>query len=307
MIYLPGMPRVTRREWTAIVFGAVAAGPIARLAGRPTDSTVAGVRIGSQSYSFRDRSLDQLILAMSDVGLSFCELWQGHTEPQTFDGATTPEQKRDALRTWRTSVPLDDFKGIRAKFDRADIKLTAYNISFRDDYTDQEIDRGFEMAKALGVPVITASGNVSTAARVDPFAQKHRIPVAFHNHADKKPNEFSGPEDFEAALRGRSTYIAINLDIGHFVAAGHDPVAFLDAHHERILSLHLKDRKKGDPVANLPFGQGDTPIAAVLQRLRDRRWNIPANIEYEYQGADTVAEVRRCFDYCKQALKGTSR
>jgi hypothetical protein len=25
-------------------------------------------------------------------------------------------------------------------------------------------------------------------------------------------------------------------------------------------------------------------------------------IEYEYNGADTVAEVRKCYEYCKRAL-----
>jgi hypothetical protein len=40
----------------------------------------------------------------------------------------------------------------------------------------------------------------------------------------------------------------------------------------------------------------------VLQLLKQNRYNIPANIEYEYKGADTVAEVKKCFDYCKKAL-----
>jgi hypothetical protein len=40
----------------------------------------------------------------------------------------------------------------------------------------------------------------------------------------------------------------------------------------------------------------------VLQRLRDKRWDIPAQIEYEYRGSNTVVEVRRCLDYCRAAL-----
>ena len=155
---------------------------------------------------------------------------------------------------------------------------------------------------ALGVDVITASSNVTTAQRVDPFARRHRIRVGFHNHSNVKPNEFATPDDFAAALRGASDMLAINLDIGHFTAAGFDALSFLDAHHERILSLHLKDRRR-DQGPNVPFGTGDTPIVAVLRRLRDRRWSIPENIEYEYKGADTVDEVRRCLDYCRQALE----
>lgn len=269
-------------------------------------STIAGVRVGTQSYSFRDKKLDEMIPAMRDIGLGSCELWSGHVEPGSFPGAVKPEERRAALRTWRLAVPLDEFRAIRKKFDEAGIALTAYNYSFRDDFTDEEIARGFEMAKALGVGVITASSNVTTSARVDPFARKSKIKVGFHNHAEEKPNEFAGQEDFEAAMKGTSKFIAINLDIGHFVAAGHDPLPFLEKYHSRIVSLHLKDRKKGDLVSNVPFGEGDTPIVAVLRTLRDKRWPIPANIEYEYKGADTVAEVRRCFEYCKQALTSGS-
>jgi sugar phosphate isomerase/epimerase len=52
----------------------------------------------------------------------------------------------------------------------------------------------------------------------------------------------------------------------------------------------------------MPFGEGDTPIKAVLQLLKQKKYKIPANIEYEYKGQDAVAEVKKCFEYCKQAL-----
>jgi hypothetical protein len=40
----------------------------------------------------------------------------------------------------------------------------------------------------------------------------------------------------------------------------------------------------------------------VLQLLKQKKYDIPANIEYEYKGEDTVAEVRKCFEYCRAAL-----
>ena len=52
------------------------------------------------------------------------------------------------------------------------------------------------------------------------------------------------------------------------------------------------------------FGEGDTPIGPVLKLLRDKKYKIPANIEYEYKGAGTPeVEVRKCFEHCKKLLE----
>jgi len=159
----------------------------------------------------------------------------------------------------------------------------------------------------MGVKYITASGNVSVAPRVDKYAQKYKIMVGFHGHDQtSSPDEFSTPDTFARAMQGASPYIGVNLDIGHFTAAGGDAVTYIQEHHDKIVTLHIKDRKKNHG-ANLPFGQGDTPIVAVLQLLRDQGWKIPANIEYEYgeemKGLDTVAEVKKCYEYCRKALE----
>src|SRR5207253_9576540 len=101
-------------------------------------------------------------------------------------------------------------------FDDAGIQIYAFNYSFRDDFTDDQIEKGFEIAKALGVNRITASSNVKTSPRIDKYAEQYKTYVGFHNHDSMKPNEFSMPDDWKAALSGRSKYMCINLDIGHF-------------------------------------------------------------------------------------------
>ena len=259
------------------------------------NSVVDGVQLGAQSYSFRDRSLDDAIKAMTEIGLGECELWQGHAEPKDLKGKD--------LTKWRETVSLDEFKAIRKKFDSAGINLYAYNYSFRDNFTDKEFERGFEMAKALGVGVITASATVSCVPKVDPLAEKYKIRVGFHGHSNvKNPNEFSSPETFAKAMDGHSKYMCVNLDIGHFFAAGFDPVDYLEKRHDRIVTLHIKDRKKnqGD---NMPFGEGETPIKEVLQVLKKKHYKIPANIEYEYKGGDSRIAVEKCYLYMKQALQ----
>ena len=270
---------------------ALAAVPASLALAKP-NSKIGGVQIGVQSYSFRDRPLEEAIKGMVEVGLSECELWQGHLEPQ--------RTSREDLRKWRTSVSMDVFRGVKKKFDDAGVRLYAYNYSFRADFNDEEMARGFEMAKALGVTRITASSTVPIAKRIDEFAAKAKIVVAVHNHSNMAPGEFATPQSFAEAMAGNK-YIGINLDIGHFTAANFDAVDFLRQHHEHIVTLHIKDRKKNQG-PNVPLGQGDTPIKEVLQLLKTNRWAIPANIEYEYSGAETVAEVKKCYEYCKNAL-----
>ena len=284
--------RLTRRRFSRLSFGAAAA-VVTGAAAPKINSAVNGVTLGVQSYSFRTMPVDKAIEAMVSIGLGECEMSQGHIEPR--------DVPREELRKWRLSVSLDEFKNLGKKFRDAGIDLYAFNYSFRNDFTDEEIDRGFQMARALGAKVITASATVDVAERVDRYAQKYKMRVGMHNHSNLKPNEFASPESFAAAQKGRSKYIAINLDIGHFTAADFDAVQFLSQHSADIVTLHIKDRKKNQG-ANLPFGQGDTPIKEVLHLLRDKKLKIPANIEYEYKGEDAVAEVRKCFEYCRAAL-----
>lgn len=296
------MESLSRREAARLMLaglaGAMAAGS-ELMAAKKINSVVRGVQVGAQSYSFRDRPLDACIEAFRTVGLGECELWTGHVEPRDIKPAE--------VRKWHLSVPLSHFREIRQKWDQADIEIGAYNYSFRAEMTEADIERGFLEAMELGVRVITCSSNISVVPRVDNFAQKYNMRIGLHGHdAIDRPDEFSTPDSFERAMEGASKYIGVNLDIGHFIAAGGDPVAYLKQFHTKIVALHIKDRKKNRG-ANLPFGQGDTPIVQVLQLLRDQRWKIPANIEYEYGGMnsklDTVEEVKKCYAYCRKALE----
>src|SRR5688572_20781085 len=284
---------LTRREFTTLALSTLAWPKLLA-----QSNTVAGVTLGAQTYSFRqlprpagaDMS-DVIIQAFTECGLRDCELWSPMLEPAAVPPA---KMSREEIRKWRLETPLDHFTAIRKKFDSAKIAIRAYNYSFNDTFTDPEIDRGFEIARALGAGFITASSTLSSAKRVAPFAEKHKMIVAMHNHSDvKNPDEFATPESFASAL-GMSKLFKINLDIGHFTAANFDAVAYLREHHANITNLHVKDRKKNQG-ENTPFGQGDTPIREVLRLLQANKWPIRAHLEYEYKGTGTIVEeVRKC-------------
>ncbi|HEV3139232.1 MAG TPA: TIM barrel protein [Vicinamibacterales bacterium] len=283
---------ITRRE-----FGSLALAPLAVA----LDDRVNGVRVGVQTYSFRDLPrpeggglVDGAIAAMNTCGLADCELWAEGVEPKL---------SREALRRWRVETPIGHFRDVGAKFKNAGITIYAYNYSPGASYTDEEIDRGFDMAKALGAQIITSSTTIAVAKRIVPFAEKHMMVVALHGHSNiKDPNQFATPQSFAAAMQ-MSKYFKINLDIGHFTAAGFEAVPFIREHHGDITNLHIKDMKRNVPDSYVPWGTGDAPIRDVLLMLKNERWPIRAHIEYEYAGKGTpIDETKRCFDYVKTAL-----
>jgi len=298
----------SRREFGMMALAGLTLPAIARA------QTVAGVKLGVQTYSFRELprtpggdAVDPVIKAMWECGLTECELFAPQIEPASASGGGRPapeeaQKAREDLRTWRLKTPLDHFQAIGKKFKSAGITVYAYNYSPNGSFTDDEIDRGFEITKALGAEIITASATLDAAKRMVPFAEKHKMLVAMHNHSQvNNPNEFATTESLATAL-ALSKYFRINLDIGHFTAANYDAVAYIREHHDRITNLHLKDRKKnqGD---NVPWGMGDTPIKEVLQLLEREKYAIRAYVEYEHRGtAGAVEEVKTCFEYAKRAL-----
>ena len=316
---------ITRREFgkLALAAGLVrlkpdTTGEGATAEGAAIDSAVNGVHLGVQTYSFRDLprpagaadSVDVVIGAMTACGLTECELFSPQIEPQFSagrgrrGGPPSPEavKAREDLRKWRLETPIDHFRAVKKKFDAAGITIYAFCHNMNTSFTDGEIDRGFEIAKALGAQVMTTSTTLEVARRIAPIADRHKMNIGMHGHSNvTDPNEFATPDSFAAAMK-QSKYLKVNLDIGHFVSADFDPVAYIKAHHADITNLHVKDRKKhqGD---NTPWGEGDTPIREVLQLLKKERWPIPAYIEYEYRGAGTpVEEVKKCFEFEKRAL-----
>ena len=290
------------------------------------NARINGVLVGSQTYSFRAMQADpkSIIEAFKTVGLFEAELMSNHAEglagmpavPNFGRGGgggrgtpLTPEQQaevkaaQDAQAKWRMSTSPATWAAVRKMWNDAgvDVRYLTYNMG--GNTTDEAIEYGFQMAKGLGVRAITTSTTVSMAPKIGPFADKHNVIVAVHGHADiKNPEQISTEETFLKCFAA-SKNIWANLDIGHYTAAGLNPVDFLQKHHGRITNLHIKDRKNlANGQANVPFGQGDTPIKEVLQLLKKNKWDIAANVEFEYMPNEPLVEMPKCLQYIKDAL-----
>jgi sugar phosphate isomerase/epimerase len=262
-----------------------------------------------------------ILPAIAKLGINEVELMSNHAEaiagapaaPPRGAAGAPPNPAQDKFRqdtsAWRASAEtMNKYHDLRKQFDDAGINLGILCYNMNGNIVDDEIDYAFRMAQALGVRSISSSSTVTIAKRVAPFADKYKMIWAGHGHDDvNDPEQFAKPETFEKIM-SFSPYIRVNLDIGHFTAAGYDAVGFIRRYHDKITNLHLKDRVRNPPGTrtggNLRWGDGETPIREVLQLLRREQYGFPANIEYEYQGTDPVIEVAKCLQYAKDILLG---
>jgi sugar phosphate isomerase/epimerase len=302
----------TRREFlgSAAVFAAGLALPRSIFAAESAkpNSVFNGVRIGCISYSYRSMatSAEDTLKALLADGLSEVELMGGAIQQYAgLAGAAggkgkdkAPEAPTAKVTDEQREAQLAKCRALRKMYNDAGVNIHLHKLGFGQ--SDEEIEFNFLIAKALGAVGITTERNEMLARRVAPFADKHKIWVAFHNHTSNVP-----VIDKPDPILDIGAYIGLNVDIGHYVAGtkGMSPIPVLEKYHDRILNLHLKDRTADG--GNLPWGQGQTPIKEVLQLMRKEKWTFPANIELEYKipdGSDAVKEVAKCVQYCKEAL-----
>jgi sugar phosphate isomerase/epimerase len=266
------------------------------------DSCFGGVQIGVITYSYRSLSCtaEDLLQHVLNCGISSIEL-MGSTIEQFAGIPTGNDADADTVLDWRTSVSMERFEALRKMYN--DAGVTIHIAKFGDignaGMPDAQIEYYFRAAKALGAKGITRELSEEAAQRLGPMADEHGIVVAFHNHTQITPTTYDGP------MLSHGRHLGINLDIGHYVAGTNcSPIPIIEKHAGRILSIHLKDRKVNEG-PNMPFGQGDTPVALTLQYLKQNGLTFPADIELEYPvpgDSDAVQEVARCVRFCEEAL-----
>jgi len=295
--------------------------------GKP-NSKFNGVQIGAITYSFRSlpSNAEQILRYCIDCNISAIELMGNTaeafagapntaTEPRsgpppgrqggqpTSEQRTEQEARMKEVADWRASASMDQFSMLRKMYKDAGVNIYAFKPNaLGEKNTDAEIEYTFRAAKALGASHVTVEipNNASHSKRLGTLAARHKIGVGYHGHLQQTLTAW------DEAL-AQSKYNGLNCDIGHYVAAGFDPIPLLEKKHQRIYSMHLKDRKsKTNGGANLPWGEGDTPITSVLKLMQKNKYKFPGSVEMEYQipeGSDAVKEVAKCVEYCRNILE----
>lgn len=332
------LDRISRRRFlqqgSMASAGILLMGSAARAAGLllpgVPNSKYFGVQVGVITYSYRTMpgSVKEILNYITESGLSAIELMGDAPEeyagrpvnpnplPSPVPGQPrqlTDEQKAQQkdyakqVADWRASVPMSKFEEIRKMYNKAGVDIYAYKPNALGvNNTDAEIEYAMKAAKALGARSVTVElpTDAAQSKRLGDFGKKHKMYVGYHAHLQATDTAW------DTAL-SQSPYNSLNLDCGHYIAAGGNNtrerlLALIEAKHDRITSMHIKDRKsKANGGENVPWGEGDTPLKDVLTLLKNKKYNIPVTIELEYPvpvNSDPVKETRKCLEYAKKAL-----
>lgn len=307
--------RYTRRDFGKLALTAMPAvatarpslAALAQAAAKP-NSTINGVDLGTITYSYRsmpDQSAEAILRYVLDSGISRIEFMGGPVEafagaPPTPEPQAAQREAAEKLRAWRTSVSMDRFKALRKMFNDAGVTIYAWK-QLNPNMSDGEMDYVFNVAEALGCTHTTLEliDEPEPLRRIAQFAEKKKIYAAYHTHLQGSMTAF------DQAFAVSKANMA-NVDLGHFVAAGRNPIAFIKRFNGRIASVHLKDRTTpAHGQGNVPWGTGDTPLKEILLTMKRDRHTYPAAIELEYEvpsGSDAVKETAKCVGFCRAVL-----
>ena len=256
-----------------------------------------GIIVGVQTWSFRtmqDQSPLAILKYIKHTGIKHVELMGNHVEP--FVGIFEDSENISKLRN---EASISKFKELRKLYKDAGISIFACKPRrcFEKYNTDDEIRYGMRAAKALGASHITLEhpSDDEHTLRLSEIADEEDILVGYHNH------EQGTPTLWDTAI-SQSDFNRLNIDLGHYTASETgDPLEIFKDKHNKIVSIHLKDRKRlsrgGD---NLVWGQGDTPIKEAVKIYKEEGYDFPLTIELEYdipEGSDEISELKKCISY----------
>ncbi len=290
------------------------------------NSNFNGVQIGVISYSWRSMpkgEAEDILSYCIRSGISSIELMGGVVEsyagippmpPKPAQGVVLSEEEqaaydkqveetREKQRQWRLSASMDKFIELRKMYNDSGVNI--HIVKFAPaEWSDEEIDYAFTAAKAMGAGGITNEIGHDACKRLGKFAEKHGVYAIYHNHLQPGEPGFSFEEFLEYSPNNM-----LNLDVGHyFGATGKHPNEIIEKLHDRIFSLHLKDKTGKDSApanTNKPFGEGETPLGEILNLIKENKWPIYCDIELEYpvpDDSDAVKETTKCVEYCRDIL-----
>ena len=237
---------------------------------------------------------------------------QGRGQGQGMGRQMSPEQEKynkELAEFRKSSAAIAGWTELGKKLREAGINV--HLLKFEAGDTDELLDYSFAAANAVGAKGITTEGSAEKCASFGKIAARNGSLAVYHNHgqyANMTIGEIEKWLDMSPANR-------LNFDAPHYFGFGYedgpklDPMEFIEYFHDRIVSIHIKDKTSfKNPYQsnqNQVWGQGETPLKEILELVRDKYPYINCDVELEYtvpQWSTPEKEIATCVKYARQIL-----
>ena len=255
----------------------------------PASEVHAGWQLGIQAWTFHRFTFYEAVDKTASVGLKWIEAVQGQRlskeKPNVrFDQTMSAEIREE----------------VRQKLSSAGIKLINCYIHKmpNDEAKCREI---FDFVEDMGIKVIVSEPEPEALDLIESLCKEYKIKLAIHNHP--KPSRYWDPDKVLAVCKGRSKWIGVCADTGHWMRVGLKPVEVLKKLEGRVISFHLKDLQEiGNPAAHdVIWGTGKGDVKGILQEMHRQRFKGLFAVEYEYNWENSLPDIRQCVEYFNKA------
>ncbi|MCJ8009929.1 sugar phosphate isomerase/epimerase family protein [Lederbergia wuyishanensis] len=219
-----------------------------------------------QGIKFADK-FERLIYKIKQMGYNNIELWSAHLDPSIANIKMIDE----ALKI----------------LEKNDVNIISYYaVGFdRSDYTENDIRRNFDVAKELGVSMITQTIINQNAPIVHKLAEEYSMKIGWENHPEKNSAEIIHN------IKSYSPIIRSALDTGWLGTYNCDAAQVIRELKDSILHVHLKDVKAVGGHDSCALGDGIVDIKGVLEALKDINYQGKITVEHEPHNFDPTNEL----------------
>lgn len=246
-----------------------------------------GWRLGTQAWTFRDRTAFEAVDAAHALGLKYIEFYPDQPLAKEFPGA---KMNADLDTTVRAAV--------LTKLQHAGVKAVSFGV-VKPANDDASVGKVFEFARAMGMETISCEPALDGFDRVERFCNQYSIKAAVHNHP--KPSTYWDAQTVLDAVKSHGPRVGACADTGHWSRSGLVPVECLKKLEDRVIELHFKDIADGQ---DRPWGTGTGNARGMLEELRRQGFKGVILVEYETGGgAELEANVAKCIEFFDNACR----
>ena len=215
---------------------------------RPLRANPLGLAPGVQLWSVREElkaNPERTLRRLAAIGYREVELFETPKAPGEF----RKRVEDSGLKCVSGHFELKDLKDPATIAAAQELGLAYMILVFPalPSLEGQSVDANFERFVPLyeKISLSDYKWNAEQLNRCGANLKRHGIRTGYHNHAiDFK--DFGGKLGFDTLIQNTDPdLVCFEMDCGHVIHAGHDPIAYLNKYPTRIELLHIKDLVPG--------------------------------------------------------------